>query len=247
MCGIVGCVGKRNVIPILLESLKRLEYRGYDSAGIATLSDTEIDITKTKGKISELETILDIKVGCSIGIGHTRWATHGTPSSTNAHPHTDCNGNIAVVHNGIIENFQSLKEELIRNGHIFISDTDTEVFAHLVEEHYAGDLTIAVRESLLHVRGSYALAVISDNEPDTIVAARKDSPMVVGLGKNENFIASDVPAILKFTNRVIYVNDGEVVTLKGTSVDISALNGAKVPYKEITINWDLEDAERGRV
>lgn len=244
MCGIVGCVGKRNVIPILLESLKRLEYRGYDSAGIATLSNTEIDITKTKGKISELETILDIKADCSIGIGHTRWATHGTPSSTNAHPHTDCNGNIAVVHNGIIENFQSLKEELIRNGHIFNSDTDTEVFAHLVEEHYTGDLTIAVKESLLHVRGSYAIAVISDNEPDTIVAARKDSPMVVGLGKNENFIASDVPAILKFTNRIIYVNDGEVVTLKGTSVDISALSGAKVPYKEITINWDVEDAER---
>ena len=244
MCGIVGCVGKRNVIPVLLESLKKLEYRGYDSAGIATLRDTEIDVTKTKGKISELETILDIKVDCSIGIGHTRWATHGTPSSTNAHPHTDCNGNLAVVHNGIIENFQSLKEELIRDGHIFNSDTDTEVFAHLVEEHYEGDLTTAVKESLSHVRGSYAVAVISDYEPDTIVAARKDSPMVVGLGENENFIASDVPAILKFTNRIIYVNDGEVVTLKGTSVDISTLSGAKVPCKEITINWDIEDSER---
>ena len=244
MCGIVGCVGKRSVIPILIESLKRLEYRGYDSAGIATLNNGEIDVTKSKGKISELETILDIRADCCTGIGHTRWATHGTPSSTNAHPHTDCNGNLAVVHNGIIENFQSLKEELIKNGHIFNSETDTEVFAHLVEEHYKGDLTTAVQESLLHVRGSYAIAVISDNEPDTIVAARKDSPMIVGLGNNENFIASDVPAILKFTNRVVYVNDGEVVTLKGNNVEISTLSGAKVPYKEITINWDIEDAER---
>ncbi len=244
MCGIVGCVGNRSVIPILIESLKRLEYRGYDSAGIATLNDREIDITKSKGKISELETILDIRADCHTGIGHTRWATHGTPSSTNAHPHTDCNGNLAVVHNGIIENFQSLKEELIRNGHIFNSDTDTEVFAHLVEEHYNGDLTTAVKESLLHVRGSYAIAVISDNEPDTIVAARKGSPMIVGLGNNENFIASDVPAILKFTNRVVYVNDGEVVTLKGNNVEISTLSGTKVPYKEITINWGVEDAER---
>jgi glucosamine--fructose-6-phosphate aminotransferase (isomerizing) len=244
MCGIVGCVGNRSVIPILIESLKRLEYRGYDSAGIATLNDREIDITKSKGKISELETILDIRADCCTGIGHTRWATHGIPSSTNAHPHTDCNGNLAVVHNGIIENFQSLKEELIRKGHIFNSDTDTEVFAHLVEEHYKDDLTTAVKESLLHVKGSYAIAVISDNEPNTIVAARKDSPMIVGLGNNENFIASDVPAILKFTNKVVYVNDGEVVTLKGNKVDISTLSGSKVAYKEITINWDVEDAER---
>jgi len=245
MCGIVGCIGNRSVTPILVESLKRLEYRGYDSAGIATLNGAEIDITKTEGKISDLESILSLTDSASVGIGHTRWATHGIPSSTNAHPHVDCSGSIAVVHNGIIENFQALKEELTSKGHIFSSDTDTEVLAHLCEDCYNGDLERAVRGALLRVEGSYAIAVISDNEPDVIVAARKDSPLIVGLGDGENFLASDIPAIRKYTNKVIYIDDGEIVRITRDNVTVSTLQGLKVE-KTITIaEGSILDAERG--
>jgi glucosamine--fructose-6-phosphate aminotransferase (isomerizing) len=245
MCGIVGCIGNRSVTPILVESLKRLEYRGYDSAGIATLNGAEIDITKTEGKISDLESILSLTDSASVGIGHTRWATHGIPSSTNAHPLVDCSGSIAVVHNGIIENFQALKEELTSKGHIFSSDTDTEVLAHLFEDCYNGDLERAVRGALLRVEGSYAVAVISDNEPDVIVAARKDSPLIVGLGDGENFLASDIPAIRKYTNKVIYIDDGEIVRITRDNVTVSTLQGLKVE-KTITIaDGSILDAERG--
>jgi glucosamine--fructose-6-phosphate aminotransferase (isomerizing) len=245
MCGIVGCISNRKVTPILVESLKRLEYRGYDSAGIATLNGAEIDITKTEGKISDLEAILSLTDNACVGIGHTRWATHGVPSSTNAHPHVDCSGSIAVVHNGIIENFQALKEELTSKGHIFSSETDTEVLAHLCEEYYNGDLEQAVREALLRVEGSYAIAVISDNEPDVIIAARKDSPLIVGLGVGENFLASDIPAIRKYTNKVIYINDEEIVRITRDSVTVSTLQGIKVE-KTITIaEGSIKDAERG--
>jgi glutamine---fructose-6-phosphate transaminase (isomerizing) len=245
MCGIVGCIGNRSVTPILVESLKRLEYRGYDSAGIATLNGAEIDITKTAGKISDLESILSLTDSASVGIGHTRWATHGIPSSTNAHPHVDCSGSIAVVHNGIIENFQALKEELTSKGHIFSSDTDTEVLAHLCEDCYNGDLERAVRGALLRVEGSYAIAVISDNEPNVIIAARKDSPLVVGLGDGENFLASDIPAIRKYTNKVIYIDDGEIVRITRDNVTVSTLQGLKVE-KTITIaDGSILDAERG--
>jgi glucosamine--fructose-6-phosphate aminotransferase (isomerizing) len=245
MCGIVGCIGNRSVTPIIVESLKRLEYRGYDSAGIATLNGAEIDITKTEGKISDLENILSLTNSACVGIGHTRWATHGIPSSTNAHPHADCSGSFAVVHNGIIENFQALKDELTSKGHIFSSDTDTEVLAHLCEDCYNGDLERAVREALLRVEGSYALAVISDNEPDVIVAARKDSPLIVGLGDGENFLASDIPAIRKYTNKVIYINDGEIVRLTRDSVTVSTLQGLSVEKTVTLAEGSIQDAERG--
>ena len=245
MCGIVGCIGNRSVTPIIVESLKRLEYRGYDSAGIATLNGAEIDITKTEGKISDLENILDLTNNACVGIGHTRWATHGIPSSTNAHPHADCSGSFAVVHNGIIENFQALKDELTSKGHIFSSDTDTEVLAHLCEDCYNGDLERAVREALLRVEGSYALAVISDNEPDVIVAARKDSPLIVGLGDGENFLASDIPAIRKYTNKVIYINDGEIVRLTRDNVTVSTLQGLSVEKTVTLAEGSIQDAERG--
>ncbi|MGZ4906848.1 MAG: glutamine--fructose-6-phosphate transaminase (isomerizing) [Halobacteriota archaeon] len=245
MCGIVGCIGSQRVTPILVESLKRLEYRGYDSAGIATLNGAEIDVTKIEGKISELESILNFKNTASVGIGHTRWATHGVPSSTNAHPHVDCSGSFAVVHNGIIENFQALKEELRGRGHIFSSDTDTEVIAHLVEESYNGDLECAVREALLRVDGSYAIAVISDNEPDVIVAARKDSPLIVGLGDGESFVASDIPALRKFTDKVMYVNDGEIVRLTRNNVTVSTLQGLSVEKSVVVAGGSVQDAERG--
>ncbi|MGD0172515.1 MAG: glutamine--fructose-6-phosphate transaminase (isomerizing) [Halobacteriota archaeon] len=245
MCGIVGCIGNRSVTPIIVESLKRLEYRGYDSAGIATLNGAEIDITKTAGKISDLENILSLTNDACVGIGHTRWATHGIPSSTNAHPHTDCSGSFAVVHNGIIENFQALKDELTSKGHIFSSDTDTEVLAHLCEDCYNGDLEHAVREALLRVEGSYAIAVISDNEPEVIIAARKDSPLIVGLGDGENFLASDIPAIRKYTNKIIYIDDGEIVRLTRDNVTISTLQGVNVEKTVTIADGSIQDAERG--
>ncbi|MGP8133659.1 MAG: glutamine--fructose-6-phosphate transaminase (isomerizing) [Halobacteriota archaeon] len=245
MCGIVGCIGNRSVTPIIVESLKRLEYRGYDSAGIATLNGAEIDITKTEGKIADLENILSLTNTACVGIGHTRWATHGIPSSTNAHPHADCSGSFAVVHNGIIENFQTLKDELTSKGHIFSSETDTEVLAHLCEDCYNGDLESAVREALLRVEGSYAIAVISDNEPDVIVAARKDSPLIVGLGDGENFLASDIPAIRKYTNKVMYINDGEIVRLTRDNVTVSTLQGVNVERLVTIVDGSVQDAERG--
>jgi len=245
MCGIVGCIGNRSVTPIIVESLKRLEYRGYDSAGIATLNGAEIDITKTEGKIADLENILNLTNTACVGIGHTRWATHGIPSSTNAHPHADCSGSFAVVHNGIIENFQALKDELTSKGHIFSSETDTEVLAHLCEDCYNGDLERAVREALLRVEGSYAIAVISDNEPDVIVAARKDSPLIVGLGDGENFLASDIPAIRKYTNKVMYINDGEIVRLTRDNVTVSTLQGVNVERLVTIVDGSVQDAERG--
>ena len=245
MCGIVGCIGNRSVTPIIVESLKRLEYRGYDSAGIATLNGAEIDITKTEGKIADLENILSLTNTACVGIGHTRWATHGIPSSTNAHPHADCSGSFAVVHNGIIENFQALKDELTSKGHIFSSETDTEVLAHLCEDCYNGDLESAVREALLRVEGSYAIAVISDHEPDVIVAARKDSPLIVGLGDGENFLASDIPAIRKYTNKVMYINDGEIVRLTRDNVTVSTLQGVNVERLVTIVDGSVQDAERG--
>ncbi|MGB9372460.1 MAG: glutamine--fructose-6-phosphate transaminase (isomerizing), partial [Halobacteriota archaeon] len=241
----MGCIGNRSVTPLIVESLKRLEYRGYDSAGIATLNGAEIDITKTEGKISDLENILSLTNNACVGIGHTRWATHGIPSSTNAHPHADCSGSFAVVHNGIIENFQALKDELTSKGHIFSSDTDTEVLAHLCEDCYNGDLERAVRQALLRVEGSYAIAVISDNEPEVIVAARKDSPLIVGLGDGENFLASDIPAIRKYTNKVIYINDGEIVRLTRDNVSISTLQGLNVEKTVTIADGSIQDAERG--
>jgi len=246
MCGIVGYVGDKGALPILVEGLKRLEYRGYDSVGIAVISKDNIIIKKCKGKIKDLEAFLkgrEISESC-IGISHNRWATHGAPTNINAHPHQDCSGDIAVVHNGIIENFSELKKQLIKEGHSFKSQTDTEVISHLVEKYYKGDLKEAVWKTLKDLKGSFALGVISKNEPDRIVAARKESPLIVGIGKGENFIASDVPAILRHTKKVIYLEDGEIALLTKFNVEVFGSDG-KARKKNIDIiKWSLDSAQK---
>ena len=245
MCGIVGYIGEGDAISILVESLKKLEYRGYDSAGLALLdSEGETQVFKTEGEMSRLESILP-ELPASIGIGHTRWATHGKPSTVNAHPHVS--GSICVVHNGIIENYLELKEALESEGFVFVSDTDTEVLAHLINKYYTeqqGDLTTALKTALGDVRGSYALAVLCENEPHELVAARKDSPLIIGLGENENFIASDIPAILKYTNRIIYMDNLEMVRVTQDLVEVFDLEGKPRTKEEHKIEWNLEAAEK---
>ena len=242
MCGIVGYIGDGDTVNILLESLRMLEYRGYDSAGMAIIDDEgKARIFKIEGEISELESIIP-GISSHIGIGHTRWATHGRPTTENAHPH--CSGNICVVHNGIIENYQELKDELISEGFVFISDTDTEVLAHLINKYDTGDLRLAVSTALGHVRGSYAIGVLSNEHPDELIAARKDSPLIIGLGKDENFIASDIPAILKYTNRIIYIDNMELISVKQGSVRVFDMEGNPVEKEEHIIEWDLEAAEK---
>jgi glucosamine--fructose-6-phosphate aminotransferase (isomerizing) len=242
MCGIVGYIGNGDAIRILFESLKRLEYRGYDSAGLAVIDDEgNIGIFKKEGEISRLESVVPAIIS-RIGIGHTRWATHGKPTQQNAHPHSS--GHISVVHNGIIENYQELKEELISEGYEFLSDTDTEVLAHLISKYYSNNLAAAVRQALGHVRGSYGIAVLCDEIPDELVAARKDSPLIIGLGEQENFIASDIPAILKYTNRIIYVENEEIISVKQTGIQVTDLEGNPRIKEEHIIEWDLEAAEK---
>jgi len=240
MCGIVGYVGKKQATPILLEALKRLEYRGYDSAGVAILTDTGISVHKTEGKIADLEAKLpEIKGMC--GIGHTRWATQGAPTTINAHPHVS--SNIAVVHNGIIENYQELYELLTGEGYKFVSETDTEVLAHLAHKYYKGDLVEAVIKGLKHVRGSYAAAFLCADK-NQVVAARKDSPLVAGIGSGENFIASDVTALLRYTRSVVYVNDFEIVSLNGETISFLNFDGKPIHKKPETIEWNIEAAEK---
>ncbi len=240
MCGIVGYVGKKEATPILLDALKRLEYRGYDSAGIAVLTDKGLSVYKTEGRISDLESKLpDIKGTC--GIGHTRWATQGAPTTINAHPHVS--GNIAVVHNGIIENYQELYDELKTEGYEFVSETDTEVLAHLAHRYYKGNLVTAVIEGLKKVKGSYAAAFICEDS-EQVVAARKDSPLVAGIGNGENFIASDVTALLKYTRNVAYMHDFEIVLLSGEKIEFFNFDGKPVNKKTESIEWNLEAAEK---
>lgn len=242
MCGIVGYIGDGDAVNILLESLRKLEYRGYDSAGMAIIDDEgKARIFKIEGEISELESIIP-GITSRVGIGHTRWATHGRPTTKNAHPH--CSGNICVVHNGIIENYQELKSELISEGFVFISDTDTEVLAHLINKYYIDDLGLAVSTALGHVRGSYAIGVLNNEHPDELIAARKDSPLIIGLGKDENFIASDIPAILKHTNRIIYIDNLELISVKQGSIRVFDMEGNPVVKEEHIIEWDLEAAEK---
>jgi len=243
MCGIIGYAGYRQAYSILLDGLKRLEYRGYDSAGIAIVGSA-LTVQKDKGYIANLEAVAEPVPG-TLGIAHTRWATHGPPSKENAHPHTDCSGEMALVHNGIIENHGELRERLTREGHTFKSQTDTETAVHLIESYYQGDLEAAVRRALGDIRGSYAIAVVHSKEPDRIVAARNESPLVIGVGTDENFLASDVPALLKHTNRVVYVMDGEVVVLTPHAVTITDFEGKPVVREPQRITWTLEDAERG--
>ena len=246
MCGIVGYAGRRAAQPILIESLKRLEYRGYDSAGIAVVGEDiqkGMQLYKSKGEIAVLESSMPEMKG-STGIAHTRWATQGKPTTVNAHPLADCTNRLAVVHNGIISNFMEVREDLLKSGHKFASETDTEVFAHLVESELKGDLVEAVRKALEKVEGTYTFAVVGAGY-DEVVATRRESPLVVGLGDGENFIASDVTALLKYTNRVVYIQDGEVVRITRDSVSIVDEKGSKVEREPQKITWSLEDAEKG--
>jgi len=246
MCGIVGYVGKRKALPILLEGLKRLEYRGYDSAGIAVLERGGLLFEKTAGKVAFLEKIIKgKKFESRIGIAHTRWATHGEPTDINAHPHLDCKSQIAVVHNGIIENYRSLREVLERKGHKFTSDTDTEVLAHLIEEYYEKDLTEATRIALSQVEGTYGIAVICKDNPDLIVAARHGSPLVIGRGEKENFVASDVSAILRHTNQVVYLEDKEVASVTPERFSITTIDNVEVTPHIQEISWTLDQIEKG--
>jgi len=218
MCGIVGYTGYRNAKNVIVDCLKRLEYRGYDSAGIAILNKN-LSIFKEIGEIKNLEDSLP-KIKGNAGLGHTRWATHGGVSKKNAHPHVDCNKKIAVVHNGIVENFKVLKEELKKKGHKFSSETDTEVIVHLIEAEYKGNIEEAALLALKKMKGSYAIAIICKDEPNKIIGIRKESPLVIGVGDNENFIASDIPAFLKYTNRVIYLDDNEMCVATPNSIKI---------------------------
>ncbi|BAF58720.1 MAG: glutamine--fructose-6-phosphate transaminase (isomerizing) [Pelotomaculum sp.] len=246
MCGIVGYIGPKEAVPVLFEGLSRLEYRGYDSAGVAFLEEGGLKVLKKEGKLSALGEKLN---GCSfcarVGIGHTRWATHGRPSDENAHPHVDCGGRLAVVHNGIIENYLSLKEWLQAEGHVFRSQTDTEVLPHLIEHYYNGDLVGAVLKAVSRLEGSFAIAVISSREPDRIVAVRQDSPLVVGLGEGENFLASDIPALLKHTRRVYILDDGEVAVLEPDRVRVMDRSGREVGKEARLVNWKADQAEKG--
>jgi len=247
MCGIVGYIGAKEAAPLLIDGLKRLEYRGYDSAGIAVFDGRNINIVKAKGKLSILDERID-KQGTprgTLGIGHTRWATHGKPSDTNAHPHNDCSGDFVVVHNGIIENYKELRERLKARGHTFNTECDTEVIAHLIEENYNGDLVEAVQRMLSKIKGSFALGIISKKEPNKIVGARKDSPLIVGIGCGENFIASDIPAILSYTRDIYILEDGEMVVLTDDKIDIMNFQGNRVEKEVFHVDWDAVAAEKG--
>ncbi len=247
MCGIVGYVGQRDAAPILLEGLRRLEYRGYDSAGIALLTpEGKVFIEKKAGKLTNLTDHLNGETPAgSPGIAHTRWATHGRPTDLNAHPHTDCTGKLALIHNGIIENYIEIKRRLAASGHHFSSDTDTEALVHLIEEHYAGDLVEAVRRALNDVRGAYAIGVMHADHPDRIVGARMNVPLIVGLGDGEGFLASDVPAILEHTKNVVILHEGDIADVTAAGVRIIDLDGSTVDREVTRIRWSIEAAEKG--
>ncbi len=247
MCGIVGYIGKNQAAPILLDGLAKLEYRGYDSAGIAVYNNGKIEFAKSKGRLQVLSDKIhggDDVTG-TMGIGHTRWATHGEPSDTNAHPHLSSSGRFAVVHNGIIENYITLKKKLQDKGFEFVSQTDTEVIAHLFEYYYQGDIIDAVIKVINRVEGSYALGVLCSDYPDSFVAVRKASPMIVGLGDNEQFIASDVAAILKHTRDIYYLEDNEIVVLKADGVKIYNTDKEEVEKEVSKVTWDIDAAEKG--
>lgn len=245
MCGIVGYIGKKNSVSILINGLKKLEYRGYDSAGIAIFDDAGLRLIKCKGRLAQLEEKVNQEAPFGrMGIGHTRWATHGEPNDVNSHPHMSHSGKIAVVHNGIIENYMKLKEFLTKQGYTFLSDTDTEVVAHLVEYHYQGDLAAAVLKTVNELEGSYALGVICKDCPDQFVAARKDSPLIVGVGKDENFIASDIPAILEYTRDIYILEDKEIAVLSEDQVKIYDIHGTEVKKDIFHVSWDVTAAEK---
>lgn len=246
MCGIVGYVGTREAADFLLDGLAKLEYRGYDSAGIAVYDQDRITVRKKMGRlINLLQEIKEHPVSGTIGIGHTRWATHGGPSDINSHPHTDMNGNFAIVHNGIIENYMEIKEELLKKGVVFRSETDSEVVAHLCADLYDGDFENTVRNVLRRLRGSYSLVFMSRFAPDRIICCKKDNPLIVGLGDGENYIASDIPAILSYTRKTYIMNDGEMAIVKKDGVWVTDLEGKPISKKVFVVNWDAEAAEKG--
>ena len=242
MCGIIGYVGFRDARTVVLESLKRLDYRGYDSAGVAII-DKNLKVFKEIGEIANVERHIP-KIKGTTGIGHTRWATHGGVTKENAHPHLSCDKKIAVIHNGIIENFSTLREELKKKGHTFRSQTDTEVIAHLIEEAYKGNLEDALVAAVKKMKGSYAIVAVSEDEPGKIVGARKESPLVIGVGDSENFLASDIPALLKYTKRVMFLNDGDFCTLTNETISVFDANKKQLKRKEELITWDVKDAEK---
>ena len=249
MCGIFGCILKEgSASPLIHASLKKLEYRGYDSVGIATLNNGKLQLKKDQGKIDDVHNLINLdNMEGKIGIGHTRWATHGAPLKINSHPHLDCSGKIAVVHNGIIENYAELKLELENNGHTFVSKTDTEIIPHLIEDillkNPQNNLADAVLEAVKRLEGSYALAVISELEPDKIICARNESPLVLGINENGYYLASDIPAFLPITNRVIIVNDGEFIIISSNGYEIKKIaDSSTINRLPKTIDWTPEMA-----
>ncbi len=246
MCGIVGYTGKGEALPVLLGALERLEYRGYDSAGVCVIENKKLFLEKKKGKIRELvRSLLGKKILGKTGIGHTRWATHGEPSERNAHPHTDEREEFAVVHNGIVENFLQLREELQKEGVKFKSDTDTEVIAHLIAKNYEGDLLEAVLKTVKRLRGAFAFAVVTSKEPGRVVGVKEGSPLIVGLGEGENFLASDIPAILPYTKKVVPLNDGEVADLTPEGVSFYDFEGNPTKKEVMLVSWDVVSAQKG--
>ncbi|WP_163853036.1 glutamine--fructose-6-phosphate transaminase (isomerizing) [Paenibacillus elgii] len=245
MCGIVGYVGKRNSQDILIDGLKKLEYRGYDSAGVAVYTTDGLQVKKSKGRLAVLESKLgEMPLSGTIGIGHTRWATHGKPSDENSHPHTDNSFKFSVVHNGIIENYISLKEELIEQGHVFVSETDTEVISHLIASLYEGDIVKAVQKAVSRMKGAFALGVLTEYEPEKLVAVRLSSPLIIGVGEGENFIGSDIPAILEYTRNVYILNDGEMAALTRDGVELMTLEGNFISRELLHVDWDIVTAEK---
>ena len=247
MCGIVGYVGDREALPVIMEGLRSLEYRGYDSAGVALVADGDLQVTRRAGKVAGLAEAVDGITSGGLGVGHTRWATCGAPTELNAHPHTDCGGRIALVHNGIIENHQELRARLESEGHEMRSQTDTEVVVHMVEAHYAdcGDLTEAVRRAVNEISGTFALGVVSIDEPETIVGARLDAPLVAGIGDGENFLASDVTALIEHTRRVVPLDNGQIAQITPEGIRVFGFDGEEVAAGEIAVTWNHEAAEKG--
>ncbi len=244
MCGIVAYIGDKRAVPILIYGLKKLEYRGYDSAGLAVINNQKLEVVKKKGKVGELAKSAELKgLKGNIGIAHTRWATHGEPSELNAHPHLGCNGDIAIVHNGIIENYQSLRSLLIGEGHKISSETDSEIVAHLIEKFYEGDLEKAVLQTLNLVEGAFGLAIIHEDKNE-IIAARKGSPLIIGVGKDEMFVASDVSAILKYTKEIIYLNDNEIAKITKNKVSVKNILGEKINHKVEEVKWSAGQIEK---
>jgi len=244
MCGIIGYIGKKNAVPILIQGLERLEYRGYDSVGICLKTNHHLEVLKRKGKVSQFKKIPELKnLSGSIGIGHSRWSTHGVPSRRNAHPHLDCKGEIAIVHNGIIENYQTLKDLLQKEGHVFLSETDSEVIAHLIEKFYQGNLEKAVIKTLGLLEGAFGLAILHQDE-NRIIAVRKGSPLIIGVGNGEMFVASDASAILKYTKKVVYMKDGQIADIYRNKFTIKNFKGEEVEKKVKEIKWSIGQLEK---